>query len=352
MLDFVALVELLIKELDMVWALVLLMVLLLVGAVWFYLFSLPADYTISHTIVIAKPVDQVFQYLVDLNNWKAWSPWHLHDSEAVTSTTNGAVEGGVHTWNGFKMGTGQMEHLKLVSNDRAEILLTCFRPFKSKSNVVWQVTPTSQGGAVATEVSWSTKARMPLLLRPIKKTMVRMISYDFQLGLALLRGQLDPTSEHPKIAFEGVQQRASQLYVTERFEGPAAVLYGVVRSVFPRRWYSYLSDQNKVSGEPAVALFHRVNHGHRWVVMDMGLPVTSMQAGEATVQLPAGRYFVMRLTGSHEFLSSAWNTMYGQIKMLKLKIDKYQPTLEVYTVNPLQARNSNDWVTHLCVPLR
>jgi DNA gyrase inhibitor GyrI len=60
----------------------------------------------------------------------------------------------------------------------------------------------------------------------------------------------------------------------------------------------------------------------------------------------------MRLNGAYQFLPAAWNTIYGQIKMQKLKINKNQPALEVYTINPMESVHSNDWVTHLCVLLK
>jgi DNA gyrase inhibitor GyrI len=69
--------------------------------------------------------------------------------------------------------------------------------------------------------------------------------------------------------------------------------------------------------------------------MDMGFAVKSIKSGEHSLTLPAGRYFVMELKGAYQFLPSAWNTIDSQIKMQKLKINKRQPALEVYTTHPI-----------------
>jgi DNA gyrase inhibitor GyrI len=86
--------------------------------------------------------------------------------------------------------------------------------------------------------------------------------------------------------------------------------------------------------------------------MDMGFAVKHLNAGEAGITLPAGKYFQMTLRGSYDFLPCSWNTIYGQVKMQKFKIDKGRPALEVYQTNPMEAPHSNGWVTLLCVPLK
>jgi predicted transcriptional regulator YdeE/uncharacterized protein YndB with AHSA1/START domain len=338
---------------DMVW--ILLIVAVVIAGAVVYLKSLPAGYKVVRSIVIAKPLPEVFDYIVDFKHWNAWSPWMLHEPNAKSTTTNGAVVGGVHTWDGAKIGAGQMQHHVIVPNERIEMLLSFFRPFKSEADVTWEVKDASkdgQGNEQATEVIWTMEAHMPLPFRPFQFMFARMIGYDFDLGLALLRGQLDPASEHPTIAFEGVQERPAQLYATEHFKGTFDDMRGVMQEAYPRLWNSIAQDTERWEHKPAIAAYHKVNLGKQTTVMDIGFAVKSAKTSEASLSLPAGRYFVMRLTGSYQFLPSAWNTIYGQIKMQKLKIDKRQPALEVYQTNAMEAANSNDYVTFLCVPLK
>jgi predicted transcriptional regulator YdeE len=340
------------KEIVMGWMMLMLMLILMVGAVLVYLFSLPKGYTVTRSMVIAKPVHEVFDFIVDFNHWHRWSPWLLQEPTAATATTNGAEVGGTHAWDGLKIGAGQMQHRVIIPNERIEMLLTFIRPFKAQSEVVWRVKNVMDKGVAATELTWSMQAKMPLPFRPFQSMVARMIGYDFDLGLAMLRGQLDPTSEHPTLVFEGVQERVAQVYVTEHFEGTLDAMRSAMYEAYPRLWNTIAADAERWEQKPTIAAYHRVNLSKQSTVMDMGFAVTSVKAGETSLTLPAGRYFVMRMNGGYQFLPSAWNTIYGQIKMQKLKINKRQPALEVYTLNPMEASHSNDWVTHLCVPLK
>jgi DNA gyrase inhibitor GyrI len=336
------------------WGIVMVWIALLVVAAGAlaYLLSLPKGYTVKRSIVIAKPLPEVFDYIVDFNNWNAWSPWLLHEPDAPTRTFDGAAERGVHRWNGERIGAGQMTHKRIVQNDRIDIKLELLSPRESTSDVSWQVVDASSGGAPATQVIWTLVAQMPLPFRPFQNFIAKMIGYDFALGLALLRGKLNPSSEHPKLAFDGVVSRAAQTYVTEYFEGTLGAMKDVMKDAYPRLWNAISADTERWEQKPSIAAYHKVKFMRGTTVMDMGLAVKHLNAGEAGLALPAGRYFQMTLRGSYEFLPSSWNTIYGQIKMQGYKIDKTRPSLEVYQTNPMQVPNSNDWVTLLCVPLK
>ena len=323
--------------------------LLIVLAVFVYLLSLPAGYTVSRSIVIAKPLPEVFAYVRDFSNWTAWSPWSLHEPDHQLTVDHPTEVGGLYAWDGRKIGAGQMQHTGIISNERLDILLTFLRPFKNTAKVVWSF-KSAPGGA--TEITWDMQSQMPLPMRPFQGFIAKMIGYDFALGLALLRGKLDPASEHPSITFDGVVERSEQAYVTEHFDGTLVDMRAAMKISYPRLWQSLSKDASRSDQKPMIAAYHKVKFMKATTVMDMGLAVKQLNAGETGLVLPAGKYFQMTMRGSYDFLPSSWNTVYGQVKMLKLKIDKSRPALEVYQKNPMEAPHSNDWTTLLCVPLK
>jgi effector-binding domain-containing protein len=65
-----------------------------------------------------------------------------------------------------------------------------------------------------------------------------------------------------------------------------------------------------------------------------------------------GKHFKVTLTGSCDFLELAWYAAVGHSRMLKLKIDKRRPMLEVYENDPNSVANSNELRTTLYLPLR
>jgi predicted transcriptional regulator YdeE len=313
-----------------------------------YLLSLPARYGVTRSIVIAKPIAEVFAYVQDFSNWSAWSPWALHEPSHKVTIHNPTEVGGTYAWDGRMIGAGQMQHRSITPDERLDILLTFLRPFKNTADVTWTL-KTAPGG---TEITWDMQSQMPLPMRPMQNFIAKMIGYDFALGLALLRGKLDPASEHPSISFDGVVERSAQTYATEHFEGTLVDMRGAMKKAYPKLWQSLSQDTTRSDQKPMIAAYHKVKFMAGTTVMDMGLAIKEAKAGEAHLALPAGKYFQMTMRGNYDFLPSSWNTIYGQIKMQKLKIDKSRPALEVYQINPMQAQSSNDWATLLCVPIK
>ncbi len=326
------------------WIFILILILALA-----YLLSLPKRYTVTRSIVIAKPVGEVFAYVRDFSNWTAWSPWSLHEPDHQLTIDRPTELGGLYAWDGKKIGAGQMQHTGITLNERVDILLTFLRPFKNTAKVVWSFRSAPND---ACEITWDMQSQMPLPMRPMQAFIAKMIGYDFALGLALLRGKLDPTSEHPSITFNGVVERGAQTYVTEHFEGTLVDMRGAMKEAYPRLWQRLSKDTERWEKKPAIAAYHKVKFMKATTVMDMGFAVKQLNAGEAGLALPADKYFQMTMRGSYDFLPSSWNTVHGQVKMLKLKIDKSRPALEVYQINPMEAPNSNDWTTLLCVPIK
>ncbi|MDI9335384.1 MAG: SRPBCC family protein [Cytophagales bacterium] len=321
---------------------------LVLAIVLVYLLSLPASYTVTRKIVIAKPIAEVFAYVRDFSNWPAWSPWTLHEPSAKVALDRPTEVGGTYAWDGQKIGAGNMRHRSIQDNQRIDLLLTFLRPFKSQAEVNWSFQSAQDG----TEVTWTMEAKTPLPLRLFQGFFAKMIGYDFALGLALLRGQLDPSSEHPRITFDGVVTREAQTYATEHFEGTFEAMRQAMQEAYPRLWQNISKDADRWEQKPAIAAYHQVRFMKGTTVMDMGLAVKQLTAHEQGITIPTRRYFQMTMRGSYEFLPSAWNTIHGQIKMQKLRVDKRYPALEVYQVNPMESTNSNDWVTLLCVPIK
>ncbi len=324
------------------------LIALVIVAILIYLLRLPPAYQVTRSIVIDKPIAQVFDYVRDFSYWAQWSPWSLHDPHQKNTLDNPNSVGGSYTWDSTMIGAGSMQHRQIIPNERLDILLTFIRPFKSKADIRFTFA-TIDG---ATQVTWTMDAKLPFVMRPLCAFMAKMIGHDFALGLALLRGVLDPNSEHPQIVFDGIVERTPQLYLTESFVGSFANMREAMHRAYPKFGQTLAQDPGRATSLPMIAAYHKVKAMKEWTVMDMGVPVTHAVSGETAQTLGGGKYFQMTFRGNYELIGSGWNTLYGQVKMKKLKIDKRRPALEVYHTNPMQAAHSNDWVTLLCVPIR
>lgn len=320
-------------------------ILAVLAGVLIYLLRLPKNYQVQRSITIARPVDAVFEQVQDFRLWKAWSPWLLHDNACVPTLVNPTEVGGSNAWDSAKIGSGKTTHTVIVPKQSISQKLEFFKPFKSVSQIEW----TFKEGGGTTIVVWTMNASMPLPMRPFIPMMTRMIGLDFELGLGLLRGVLDPSAERPNIQFEGQQTMKAQTCTVQRYEGEL----GEPMSAAMRTGYPALHEKAKdrVTGLP-LAAYHKVKPVKQTTVCDFGFAVTQSAATDTLLQLAAGPCFQVRYQGSYQFLGSAWNAAMGQVRMQKLKIDKSKPSLEIYLNTPDQVAHSNELVTLLQIPLK
>jgi hypothetical protein len=325
----------------MIWFLLLAIV---VGAL-IYLLTLPKSYQVQRSITIARPVEAVFEQVQDFRLWKAWNPWLQYDAATVPSYDKPTELGGSYSWNSQKIGSGKTTHMAIVPNQSIAQKLEFFKPFKSVADVNWAFK--SEG--TSTTVTWTMNAGMPLPMRPFIPMMTRMIGLDFEFGLGMLRGVLDPSAERPDIKFEGQQTMTAQTCTVQHYEGALGEpMSNAMRTSYPAL---YEKAQDRVKGLP-MAAYHKVNVVKQTTVCDFGFAVTQSTAMDTVLQLTAGPCFQVRYQGSYQFLGSAWNAAMGQVRMQQLKIDKSKPSLEIYTNTPDQVAHSNELVTLLQIPLK
>lgn len=152
----------------------------------------PKKYEVSRSIVINKPLAEVFYYLKFIKNQSNWSPWKKKDPDMKQEFvgTDGTV-GFVSKWEGNKdVGTGEQEILRIVENDTIEAQLRFFKPWKSQSNAYTKVEDLGEG---KTKVIWgfSGKNPIPFNIFMLFFNMDKTVGKDFEEGLVSLKEILE-----------------------------------------------------------------------------------------------------------------------------------------------------------------
>lgn len=112
----------------------------------------PSSFDISRSIVIQKPLPEVFQYLKLIKNQDNWSPWNEKDPnmKKTFTGTDGEI-GFISAWVGNKdVGEGEQEISRIVENEVVESKLRFFKPWKSESDAYLKVEEANEG----TKVTW------------------------------------------------------------------------------------------------------------------------------------------------------------------------------------------------------
>ncbi|OUR93280.1 polyketide cyclase [Flavobacteriales bacterium 34_180_T64] len=152
----------------------------------------PKNYEVNRSIVIAKRLPEVFQYLKFIRNQDDWSPWKKKDPNMKQESvgTDGEV-GFIAKWEGNKdVGTGEQEILHIEHNEHIKSQLRFLKPWKSISDAYIKVTEID---ANQTNVTWGFTGKNPIpfnifmLFFNFEKT----VGKDFEEGLESLKSILE-----------------------------------------------------------------------------------------------------------------------------------------------------------------
>ena len=319
-----------------------------------WLIALPGKYRVEESIEIAAPLETCFNYLADFRNWPAFSPWIMHEPDCpLTFSTSPAPnqQGGSYSWDGKYIGAGSMTHEFIEPNRLMVMQLKFLRPFRSRASVGFECS--ELGGA--TKITWTMDSKVPLFFRPMLNMLKQSIASDYQLGLYLLRNQLDPSAEVPDIQFLGVTQREQTRYLYKEWSGDLRDVPTAMQVSFPA-----LIEQLAQAGlEPAGAPFTiytkmKFTSDSKWFNLRMCVPVADeTDCSEIPSDIvPGGRYFHGQLTGSYQFLGCAWNSVISHARMHKQGVRFGKPCLELYETDPDQVANQQELVTSIFLPLR
>ncbi|SNR52486.1 Polyketide cyclase / dehydrase and lipid transport [Lutibacter agarilyticus] len=151
----------------------------------------PKNYDVSRSVIIKKPLPEVFTFLKLLKNQDEWSPWAEKDP-AMRKTftgTDGEV-GFVSAWVGNKeVGEGEQELTGIIENEVVKSQLRFLKPFKSTSDAYLKVFEDENG----TKVVWgfSGKNKFPLSIMMLFMNMDKSVGKDFEYGLKKLKEILE-----------------------------------------------------------------------------------------------------------------------------------------------------------------
>jgi DNA gyrase inhibitor GyrI/uncharacterized protein YndB with AHSA1/START domain len=315
-----------------------------------YLLTLDGDYLIDRSLVINAPVEQTYRAVVDFKTWPQWSPWLMHEPDTELQYSDRYDQpDGYYTWDGKLVGAGKITHVSMQENESIEQRIEFLRPFKSTSRVAWTFSSTEDGGTV---VHWIMQGRMPFLFRFMTAMMKPMISRDYDLGLHLLNGYLNPDNPHPQIEFGGEQQLDGFRYAYRAFSGHIDEMVETMQREFPD-----LVDQvvaaGIVDGLP-LTIYHKADTKNMNFDCDMAVPIKVDAVADElqTRELLGGRYYRVECQGDYQFLELAWYKAHSHVRMLKLKLDNRRPALEIYENDAREIEDSSELRTAVYLPIK
>ena len=152
----------------------------------------PKQYEVNRSIIVNRPISEVFNYLKYLKNQDDWSPWKKKDPhmKQTFSGTDGTV-GFISKWEGDKaVGIGEQEIKRMVENESIETELRFIKPWKSQSDAYLRIVDLE---SQQTNVTWGFKGKnvFPFSIFMLFMNMDKAVGKDFDEGLSNLKEQLE-----------------------------------------------------------------------------------------------------------------------------------------------------------------
>jgi Polyketide cyclase / dehydrase and lipid transport. len=150
------------------------------------------DYSVVRQVVIARPKQQVFDYIRFLKNQDNFSKWASMDPamKKEYKGTDGTA-GFVSSWDSEQknVGKGEQEILNVVEGERITYEIRFIKPFEAKAQAYMLL---ESSGADKTTVKWGFQSRMnyPMNLMLLLTNMEHSIGEDFTIGLNNLKNIL------------------------------------------------------------------------------------------------------------------------------------------------------------------
>jgi uncharacterized protein YndB with AHSA1/START domain len=145
---------------------------------------------VEKSILIDKPVQEVFSFLIITRNQEQFSVWNMKDPSKITHATgtDGTV-GFVYSWDSKMkdVGAGSQEITKIVEGQEIEYALRFERPMKNTGVSRFIVEP---AGENQTRVIWEFRGPMKFPMSLFKGMIQKMLGKDIAQSLENLKGKL------------------------------------------------------------------------------------------------------------------------------------------------------------------
>lgn len=306
---------------------------------------MPKTY-VNKSIIIDAPVEKVFPLLNNFDQWTSWSPWAILEKEAKVEVAAG---GKFFSWEGNRIGAGEMKITSEKENKSINADLTFLKPWKSQAKIVY--TLNEKNGS--TEVVWEMFSSLPFFMFWMKQMMQNMIGMDFDRGLKMLKDLIEKGSvpcqlEHePHVQFEGGN------YIG--YEMSAAMdRIGVEMSPKINQIHQFIKENDIEASGEMVCIYHK------WDMKNMTTRCTiasfvketpsNLPSGMTTGKIEPTPVNMVRLIGDYEHMGNAWSMQMMMQRNKEFKHNKKQDPFEVYKNSPYNTANE-DLITEVMFPV-
>ena len=305
-------------------------------------------YQVERSIVIDAPKEKILESLKNYEEWRVWSPWLIMEKDAeVTYSDNQGELHSTNAWSGTLLGSGNME-LTGIDINRLEMKLQLLQPFKSKSDVFFDVE--EQGKS--SKVTWTMKSSVPFFLFFMVKQIKAFVAMDYERGLRMFKEYMEKGEVSSSLSIDGIVPLEAKKYVGIRHTSSFEELGEVMKKDFDTL-YAFIQEHNIELKTPPFSIYNTFDMTKKESEFICCIPYSG------NAPLPEGfekglfeTREALRVThvGKYEHLGNAWSTAFTYVRTKKMKTTTAPVGMEFYLNSPYEVE-AKALVTEVYLPL-
>ena len=311
------------------------------------------SFQLNRSIVVNKPVEQVFSTLADFTSWPAWSPWIIQEPDCpVSSLGEPESIGHQQEWNGKRIGSGRIVLSEIVSNQKLGYDLYFLAPWKSQCTTQFEFTAiTDKDGNETTEVTWLMQGTLPFFLFFMKKMMVAMVGSDYERGLKMFKEYAETGQVNSSVEINDTQLKTRFYYVGYPVNCNLSEISNVIRPTF---------EKLESSDIPKPDMYLTVINKFDFISKDANMvaavaykskPDFNFDQEMVEGEMPPHKTQSVTHTGSYYHLANGWATVMNYLRFAKQKQNKKVKEYEVYLNMPSDTEES-ELKTEIFIPIK
>lgn len=300
---------------------------------------------VDRSVTIDAPVADVFSKLNDFNHWQSWSPWLIQEPEAKVNVAEDAKS---YSWEGNRIGSGQMKIENEEENKRIYCDLQFLKPWKSKAKTWFDFSETSEG----TKVTWHMDSSLPFFMFWMKKMMNAFIGMDYERGLSMLKDYVEKGSVPSSVDLKGLETFGPAKYLVK-------TTYTSIDEIGPAmekdlgELMGWAAENGGYDGYP-IAVYHKWDMINRRVSYSTGVPVKDFpedRNGFTPLEIPEIQTYTVVHNGEYKHLGNGWSTGMNLSQNKAFKSSKKHHPFELYVSDPRDTK-PEDLVTEIRFPIK
>ncbi|OUR92208.1 transcription activator effector-binding protein [Flavobacteriales bacterium 34_180_T64] len=333
---------------------ILFLVLILIIGLSIYIAVQPNSFEVKRTKTIQAPAAVVYNHVIDLKTWEAWSSWAESDPNLIiTLSDQTSGVNGSYSWED-KDGVGTMKTVDAKPNTFIQQEMQ-FADFP-KSDVSWELNTNAEG---TTEVTWTIAGNdLPFGFKAfafISGGMEKQIGPHYERSLNKLDSIIVADMKTFEVKIDGITRHSGGFYLYNTTSCKMDDFKSKMQEMLPKVG-DYVKNNNiSTAGMPFIS-YHKWDMQNNSVMFSCCVPISAQvlttESDILTGQLNPFRAVKTTLKGNYENLKVAWDATMSYIPEHNLEFTETGPMLEVYLTDPMNTPNPKDWTTEIYIAIK